>query len=88
MYQLTRGQLLDLKDEIKHLLKRMVKLYGKENIRVLMLQDYPLINMYKMMMELVECEKKDAAKIKVVQMLQRQKLCNFLMIRLNFNGID
>lgn len=80
MYQLTRGQLLDLKDEIKHLLKRMVKLYGEENIRVLMLQDYPLINVYEMMMKLIKNYKN--------KLQRHHKLCNFLMIHPNFDKIS
>ncbi|XP_058009195.1 uncharacterized protein LOC131183137 [Hevea brasiliensis] len=68
MYQLTRSQLVDLKEEIKQLMKRIMKAHKEDEIKVIMLQDFPLINVYEMMMQFIEMEKKEAArKIEEVQ---------------------
>ncbi|KAF2295729.1 hypothetical protein GH714_033749 [Hevea brasiliensis] len=56
---LRRGH---IEEEIKELMKRMVKVYGEDDIKVIMLQDFPLINVYEMMLEVIEVENKEIAR--------------------------
>ncbi|KAF2315555.1 hypothetical protein GH714_040063 [Hevea brasiliensis] len=61
IYKPTSGQLIDVKDEMMHLTRRLIKEYGEDDVKAIMLKDYALMNTYQLLLDMIEIAKKEVA---------------------------